>query len=61
MSTICQSPTLSRLYKIWHDRGALLGTVYATSHKEAVKKFAIIREIDPYSVQNLHARLSPKN
>lgn len=61
MSAVCQPPTLSRLYEIWHDQGTYLGTVYARSHAEAVEKFAAIREIDPYSAQSLHARLSPKN
>lgn len=61
MSSTCQTPSLLQLYEIWHDRGTLLGTTYATSHAKAVEKFAAIREIDPYSAQNLHARLSPKN
>lgn len=56
MSTACiKSPPLS-LYHIHHDRGAYLGRVYATSHAQAVEKFAAIREIDPYSAQHLHAR-----
>lgn len=61
MPAVCSPPNLSRLYEIWHDRGTYLGTVYAKSHAEAVEKFAAIREIDPYSSQNLHARLSSKN
>lgn len=61
MSSTCQTLSLSQLYEIWHDRGTYLGYCWATSHAKAIEKFAAIREIDPYSAQNLHARLSLKN